>query len=218
MELIDFSDLQTRANAETADSPADIEDIYRLRLDFRFWDLVCMRDLAVGGKATLDDLHTMIQACGNWLNYHLYSFEFMLDGKMTLAELPMEDDMVFGERRMPAVDPRNITVADAVSEFPSLLYSYDFGDGWEIMVNHLGFVDPDSVKQVSCCLFGKGDWPPDDVGAEDGFMRFLEVLKDPSKAEDEFYLRWIEETYFEKYSLARCNSNLRHWEDFRAMA
>ena len=177
-----------------------------------------MRDLAVGGKATLDDLHTMIQACGNWLNYHLYSFEFMLDGKMILAELPMEDDMVFGERRMPAVDPRNITVADAVSEFPSLLYSYDFGDGWEIMVNHLGFVNPDSVMQVSCCLFGKGDWPPDDVGAEDGFMRFLEVLKDPSKAEDEFYLRWIEETYFEKYSLARCNSNLRHWEDFRAMA
>ena len=45
----------------------------RLRLDFLFDEFECSRILLVPAASPLDDLHTMIQACGNWLNYHLYN-------------------------------------------------------------------------------------------------------------------------------------------------
>lgn len=215
MNIIDFNELQAISEVMANDFP---ESVYRLRLDFRFDELVCIRDLAVGSDATLDDLHTMIQACGNWMNYHLYSFEFMLDDKLTVAEVPSEYGLgSFGMSRMPIVDSRAITIKDAMSSFPSMIYSYDYGDGWEIIVTCLGFIDPKTVKKLPCCLFGKGDWPPEDVGAEGGFIRFLETIKNPLSDEYEEMREWGEFQGYEKYSLQRCNANLAHWNDYRSI-
>ena len=215
MHIIDFSELQAINDFMTDDSS---ESIYRLRLDFRFDELVCIRDLAVRSGATLDELHTMVQACGNWMNYHLYNFEFIFDDKLTLAEIPSEDGLGgFDASSMSVVDPRAITIKDAMSSFPSMLYSYDYGDGWEIVVTNLGFIDPKTVKRLPCCLFGKGDWPPEDVGAEGGFIRFLETIKNPLSDEYEEMREWGEFQGYEKYSLQRCNANLAHWNDYRSI-
>lgn len=213
MKLFNLCELQAGVSGMTTTSSANI---CRIRLDFRFGEMVCIRDFAIKSNSTLDELHAMIQACGNWLNYHLYSFDFLRGNKQVRAELPMEYD--FEEdwvKPSSVIDSRTITVAEAMSEFPSMVYSYDFRDGWEIAVIMLGFLDSDSVQELPICLFGKGDWPPEDVGGEGGFMQFIEALKDPHHEDYNEYHKWAESAFFEKYSLARCNKNLSDWEAYR---
>lgn len=215
MAVLDFSELQTIASIMK--NAPDVT-IYRLRLSFRFDELVCIRDVAVNSKTTLDELHTIIQACGNWLNYHLYDFEFIHGGELTYAELPRDDGFgTFDSSKRPTVDSRTISIEDAIDEFPNMIYSYDYGDGWEIAITFLGFADPKSVKKVPYCLFGKGDWPPDDAGGEGGFIRLLEILKNPSDLEYNEYSEWADSQGFQKYSLASCNSRLANWQDYRAI-
>lgn len=187
---------------------------YRLELRFRFNELICQREIVVDSETTLDDLHTMIQAIGNWLNYHLHCFTFVLQGKTLRAEPPYQIEDESFETETNVVDSTKITLRKAFNEFPILLYEYDFGDGWEICITWLGISDSLPNKGVPYCLSGKGDWPPDDVGGEGGFLRFQQILSDKSDEEYEEMKEWGESQGFNKYSLSSTNSRLRHWQDY----
>lgn len=206
MNIIQFGKFMTSLSPE--------ETIYRLRIDFLFEELVCTRDTAAPSTATLHELHTMIQACGNWMNYHWYDFKYVSKGKLCMAQPQKQIDEAYsGFDKMPLHDSSKVTLKEAFMNFPSITYSYDYGDGWEINILNLGYVEKDSVPRVPYALSGKGDWPPDDVGGEGGFMHLMNVLKDPSNEEYEEMREWMEDLYFEKYSLQQCNRDLSNWED-----
>lgn len=189
----------------------------RLRLDFLFDELECSRILLVPAASPLDDLHTMIQACGNWLNYHLYNFKFVSKGRLVQAEPLWQIEQL--EDFTPEIakrDAAKVSVEDALSELPSMLYSYDYGDGWEISITRMGYLFDRESSALPRVEKGIGAWPPDDVGGEGGLSRFLHVWDDPADPEHDYFADWGKQRGFEKCSLAKCNRRLSRWEDFRA--
>ena len=101
------------------DIPKHIIRPLRLKLEFLFDDLECTRIILVDEKTSLDDLHTMIQACGNWLNYHLYDFKFVYEGKLVQAEPRWQIEQL--EDFTPEIkkyDAAKITVEQALSSLP----------------------------------------------------------------------------------------------------
>lgn len=57
-------------------------------------------------------------------------------------------------------------------------YRYDYGDNWQhiIKVEDVIF---DYDKNYSFCLEGSGDRPPEDVGGEQGYEEFVEIMSNP---------------------------------------
>lgn len=189
---------------------------YHIRLDFLFGVLTCTRDIVVSSWNTLHELHAIIQACGGWMNYHLYNFSFVHEGNLVIAEPKWQIDELGGSREdMCTLGSERIVLSDAFRDFPSMLYQYDYGDGWEINVLLLDTLyGAELPPKMPCCLSGKGDWPPEDVGGEGGFMRLMNILKDPDDEEYEYLREWAEDQGFEKYSRAKCDRNLSRWEDY----
>jgi hypothetical protein len=185
---------------------------FRLKIDFRFEELVCTRDIAVDPKTTLEELHAMIQSFG-WLGYHLHNFRFVQGGKLVRAEpaCQLDEDYFWDE---PPIASDNITLSDAFGEFPSVLYSYDYGDGWEISILHAGIMFDSHFPKLPYCISGKGDWPPDDVGGEGGFMSFLECINNPNSEEFQDTADWGDSQGFEKYTIASARRALRNWKDY----
>ncbi len=200
------------------DTAEHIVNPLRLKLDFLFDELECSRIMLVDEETSLDDLHTMIQACGNWLNYHLYDFRFVLKGKLVQAEprwqIEQLDDF---EPTLKKYDAAKILLADAFSSFSTMVYSYDYGDGWEIAITCLGCHYEQDFEVLPCVVKGQGAWPPDDVGGEGGFEAFLCAWNDPNDPEHDSYVEWGRSQGFEKFSSAKCNRRLQDWQEFRAL-
>jgi Plasmid pRiA4b ORF-3-like protein len=120
------------------------------------------RRLQVPGSITLRKLHRVLQVVMGWQNCHLHEF-------------------VVGEERFGDPDPEDPATKDsgrtrlkqAVPEAgQSLMYLYDFGDGWrhEVEVEEIG---PSADKAGSAvCLEGAGACPPEDCG---GIYAYQEV-------------------------------------------
>jgi hypothetical protein len=126
----------------------------------------------VPAALTFEALHEVIQAAMGWQNYHLYDFEV---GTSRLG-VP---DPEFGDDR--SEDARRVRLRDAgLAEGRTLLYRYDFGDGWEhdLIVEQV-LEAPREAPVRARCLEGARACPPEDCGGPYGYAELLEVLADP---------------------------------------
>lgn len=109
----------------------------------------------------LDELHLLLQVLFGWEDCHLHRFtqgESPYDQRSELFLCPF--DVEEGEEDgVPASDVRLDEVLSDVGD--SLLYAYDYGDGWEVrlVVEQVG----GPVEQVRC-IDGQGVAPPEDSG------------------------------------------------------
>jgi hypothetical protein len=116
-----------------------------------------------------------------WQNCHLH--QFRKDG-IYYGNDDIEDDLVKNEAKYILCDLLK-------KEKDSLLYEYDFGDGWMhkvILEKALPFES--SVKLVQC-IKGKRSCPPEDCGGIWGYESLLETIRDPSHGEHEDMLDWL---------------------------
>ena len=173
---------------------------FRLHLRFAFEELTCMRTLLVPEHTTFEDFHTMIQACLNWMNYHLYDFQLQRDGKdyriswpdYDTGGDPREDFLLQGEEIEDTwLDSALVHLDDFFPKVKEAVYSYDYGDGWEIQVKLLNPHEK-LERDTPYCWEGLGDAPPEDVGGEGGFEKFLKVLEDEDDPEHEHLTAWGE--------------------------
>ena len=216
---------QKPANQETIDvkraTPA-----FTFRLTFVFYELECWRDLRVPKSFTFEDFHTAIQACLSWLNYHLYDFKFTSKGENRQVSWP---DFETGGSPLdafdyfwPLPDSQKRVWSDAAEVrldevFPrtrKTLYSYDYGDGWEIDIRLLDSKTP-LAGESPLCIGGVGDNPPEDVGAEGGFEEFLRTIADPNDPEHDEMVAWGEGQTFEHFNLDNTNERLARYNDWR---
>lgn len=195
---------------------------FRLHLRFEFESLSCMRTLLVPEHTTFEDFHTMIQACLNWMNYHLYDFQLKRNGVNYHISWP--DYETGGDPRadfiMPGEDPGYVWVSSAEAYldefFPTTkeaVYSYDYGDGWEIKITLLNRGEK-IASTHPICWEGAGDAPPEDVGGEGGFANFLRVIDNEDDPEYDLLSDWGESQGFERFSGRSTNDRLRHWRDW----
>lgn len=190
---------------------------YRLRLEYRFDRHECRRELVVPVNATLEDLHTMIQACGNLLNYHLYNFKASYKGKLRTFEPTWQIEQLEPyDQELPSISSNTTKLKDVFANTVHALYSYDYGDGWEIDVTLL-YEGEAPANSLPYCANGRGDCPPEDVGGEGGFSRFLAAISDFEHPEHESMSQWGEMQHFEHFDVDACNERLSRWEDFQTI-
>jgi Plasmid pRiA4b ORF-3-like protein len=137
------------------------------------------RRLAVPATLPLDLLHEVIQQAMGWEDGHLHMFS-----------TPRRD---YGspDPELGHADEREVTVAEVLARpGATMLYTYDFGDGWEHDIVLEKVLPPDPVVGVSC-LAGKGACPPEDCGGAWGYASLKEALADPTHEEHEDLLDWL---------------------------
>ena len=157
------------------------ENIYQIKVTLRDSKPPIWRRLLVSGKATLFDLHKIIQVAMGWTNSHLH--QFIVAGEY--YSIPSEEDWE------PVIDERKYRLAEiAPTEKSKFIYKYDFGDSWEHKVVVEKILPFDIKTEYPYCKEGKRACPPEDVGGVWGFEEFLEAMKDPKHEEHESYVEW----------------------------
>jgi len=139
-----------------------------------FW-----RRLRFPAQFTLSHLHHVIQAVTLFGDYHLHHF-IDKNGQLYAPEAK-EKPLLFDKR------PRQLeheTAAGVVlgQKGDTILYNYDFGDGWEFLITTEG-LEPLTEGEAPhiICLGGEKAGPIEDCGGIGSFLSILKVLAGPDK-------------------------------------
>jgi FAD/FMN-containing dehydrogenase len=76
-----------------------------------------------------------------------------------------------------------------------IIYTYDFGDGWEHTVVVQRSNVPTNPEQPALCLDGAGACPPEDCGGPWGYQRIVAAVENPDDPELADEREWLEGWY-----------------------
>lgn len=137
------------------------------------------RELIIPDNITFKQLHDIIQKVFGFKNYHMYNFQ--------VPEKIPDEDAVDLNSIIQTIDHENsndIKINKIVNDNSVLLYVYDFGDNWEIVISVMDEVDYDENTIVITDFKGKYN-PLDDMGGIDVFEEIMACIDDE---EDLFYV------------------------------
>ncbi len=136
------------------------------------------RDVAVPGDATLKTLHYCIQRAFGWDNYHLHNFTIGREIEFGPAE---DRASAWGE----FYDEAKVSVFEVFSNTDKLLYTYDFGDNWEVEIRAKGYYDKEPVTPPGNIIKIKGEDPPEDCGGVGGYLELQYYRQHPEECDEE---------------------------------
>jgi Plasmid pRiA4b ORF-3-like protein len=135
------------------------------------------RRLILPLSTNLKHLHRILQAVMGWKDCHLHEYRIggLRYGDVERAEF---DDMprTFAEAKVMLND----FAREAGTEFQ---YIYDFGDSWVHILTVLKVLSLTPAPRTATCIAGGRCCPPEDVGGEFGYAKFLRLLLRPDKEE-----------------------------------
>lgn len=176
-------------------------EIYQIKVTLLWTAPPIWRRLLVPSDITLSNLHDLLQLAMGWTDSHLH--EFLFRGQ---CYGPTDPERGVAE----GIDERKVRLNQLLVRVGAkIVYTYDFGDGWEhgIVLEKGLPVDPNMAYPL--CTGGVGACPPEDCGGIGGFYRLLEVIRNPQHDEYEELLEWVGEDYDpEKFSIEAINRAL----------
>lgn len=146
----------------------------------------------------------ILQVSMGWTNSHLH--QFVADGKTYGTLDPEIGNDILDEYRASL---RTILKKPG----DSLVYLYDFGDGWEHDIL-LEDVLPYS-KDISFpkCVAGERNCPPEDVGGPPGFEAFLNAYSNPDHPEHINMVEWAGKDFDPVvFDMHEINEFLKTWK------
>ena len=151
-------------------------------------DPLVWRRIQVPESYSFWDLHVAIQDAMGWKDYHLHEF-IVIDSKTSRAtRIGIPDDEMPDDR--PCLPDWKIPIARFLTYGTDpVRYRYDFGDGWEHIVEFEELVPADGGVYPRC-MAGAGACPPEDVGGTHGYTEFLRVIRDVRHPERKAMLEW----------------------------
>lgn len=151
-----------------------VKAIYQIKVTLKEIRPPIWRRLLVSNAMPLADLHRALQCAMGWLDLHLH--QFTVDRQSYgIPETDWPDD---------TLHERRFTVGDLLTaERDSLLYEYDFGDGWQHKVVLEKILPFDRGVALPQCLKGRRSCPPEDIGGPAGYRELLAATEDPGRAE-----------------------------------
>jgi hypothetical protein len=176
-------------------------NVYQFKVYLKHIEPLIWRRCLIPGDATFDEIHLMLQAIMGWENYHLHMFT-MAGKRYGIPDIEEFDILGLFNEAEYRLDEIITKPGDMLE------YDYDFGDGWQ----HVLEVEAIRARQVNeilpRCTAGERSCPPEDVGGIGGYHHYLEALKNAAHPEHEFYLNWRGPFDPEKFSLAVINHRL----------
>lgn len=168
-----------------------LREIYQLKVQLKGARPPVWRRFLVLNTSTLEEFHHTIQIVMGWTNSHLHQF---ICGKSRYGIVDPKFGMDWDDDLQ---DELNFKVKDLLrSEGDSILYEYDFGDGWEHQIKLEKVLPFNKAQFLPFCVKGKRGCPPEDVGGVWGYADFLEKWVDKSHPEHEELKEWAGE-YFD---------------------
>ena len=145
------------------------------------------RRIQVPETYTFWDLSIAIQSAMDWGGHHLHEFRIFnpKTGEDDNIGFPDEE---YGKHVRSGWE---LKIAPYFSmDNKKAEYLYDFGDYWEhtILLEKILPKEPD--RTYPCCIAGKNNSPPDDVGSVPGFEGFVEIMNDPDHEEHDETAQW----------------------------
>ena len=175
--------------------------VYQFRIELRHTAPPIWRRIQVE-NCTLEDLHFHIQAAMGWQAAHLYEFRIR-DTSYATADGDWEQK-----------DASQTWISDIVPKrFRRFrfTYLYDFGDGWEHIIELEKIPVAETDTRYPVCLDGANACPPEDCGGVWGFYDIVEVITDPEHPEYEERLEWIGEFDPEAFDQKTVTKTMRRW-------
>jgi len=164
------------------------DQVYQFKIALKGITPQIWRRIQVPETYTFWDLHVAIQDAMSWGGHHLHEFTILnpKNGEMDEIGIPYEDsdDRSILEGWKTKID-RYFSMTNKKAD-----YLYDFGDYWEHRVVLEKILPKDPKTEYPCCIAGKRNSPPDDVGGVPGFEEFVKIMKDPRHKEHDEMVEW----------------------------
>ncbi len=180
-----------------ANSP---RDVFEINVSLNYVTPPIWRRLLVSPETDLGDLHVIIQIAMGWTDSHLH--QFIVGNDFYGVPDPAFDGEVSDES---AIQIGSLLKKDG----DSILYEYDFGDGWVHTVTLERIRPQQPGEAVPACLAGERSCPLEDVGGPFGYTEFLQVFADKTHPEHEEMVDWAGEHFDpERFDLDDVNKML----------
>jgi hypothetical protein len=173
-----------KSAARAPKAPASIHEleISLCEIEPRIW-----RRFVVRSDASLARLHDVIQVVMGWYDCHLHQFI----GPDETRYSPPYREMDF-DWDADVIDERKVKIRKALPDVGSrLVYEYDFGDGWEHVIEVVDIHPPEPGTRYPRCLAGERACPPEDCGGPYSYPELLAALANPKHPEHEQLTEWV---------------------------
>ncbi|MEP6716621.1 MAG: plasmid pRiA4b ORF-3 family protein [Terriglobia bacterium] len=161
-------------------------EIYQIKVTLLDTDPPIWRRLLVPADLTLGQLHDVLQVAMGWADCHLHEFRI---GKQSFGKPSPMDQVFGGPRTVSERTARLFTVLGGARA--KAVYTYDFGDSWELEIKVEKHLLPEPGRVYPVCLAGERRGPPEDCGGIPGFYNLLEAIADPEHDQHEELLEWL---------------------------
>lgn len=143
------------------------------------------RRVLVPATMSFHELHYVIQFAMSWRHSHLH--QFVVGKHQRHIGIPFEEDD-FDEME----DSRDIAI-NTILNAPKakIVYEYDFGDGWEHLVEVKKIHEPEAGKSYPVLIGGKMARPPEDCGGIGGYLDLVEAMKHKGTEAYEEMVEWL---------------------------
>jgi len=157
------------------------------------------RRILVPRDITLQHLHRTLQTVMGWTNSHLHQFVVQ---RQTFSDPRSRVGTKVANENRTRLGELIWTVG------ASLLYEYDFGDGWQhkLLLEEV-LTGDESFQQI--CVAGKQCCPPEDCGGPRGFAELLNALRDANHPGHDEVCEWLGDYVPESFSADEINRRLR---------
>jgi len=163
---------------------------YQIKISINGIEPQIWRRLIIPGKINFMQLHQIIQASFGWLEYHLYKFEFP-NTVITESDGSFAPGELYGEG-IEELESFEVLIEQFLDVYEEFEYEYDFGDSWIhniVVEKKLRDCKDNAIPE---CIDGARSRPPEDVGGNSGYGKFIKIIKNKKHPERDEYLEWAE--------------------------
>lgn len=167
------------------------KNLYQFKVTLENISPAIWRQILVPESYSFWDLHTAIQDAMGWLDCHLHNFETTnpVTGAKELIGIPPDETFEDGINELPGW---NLYIKDYFSKNnPSMVYTYDYGDGWEHQIEFEGILFKKPDVKYPICIAGERSCPPENCGGPYGYDSLLKILKNRKHPEYKSMKEWI---------------------------
>lgn len=183
----DFDPFGASPASATLLKPSPKAPILQLKVSIKRSSPPIWRRLLMRSDLSLGQLHNIIQASFEWLDYHLH--EFRVGGYLGTVYGVVGEANHFDD---PPLDEAGTAIGELLAaERDTVAYTYDFGDDWEHGITVEKVLPADANAPAVRCTGGRGRGPAEDCGGVWGWSTVVEAVNDPAHEQHDEYRDWL---------------------------